>query len=169
MDREKYVDESWKESATLEKEQLKKMPGSGNPQPQKSSERVTPSSDSLNQSFSQESSQPLPEQTDSRENQAAQQPQSPEGEEESAGQLNFFSYLSSLAYQAMIFLGEIPHPETNLINKNLEQAKFIIDTLALLRAKTKGNLNKKESDFLNASLYELQMKFIELYQKEGAV
>ena len=79
-------------------------------------------------------------------------------------EINFLNYATSLALQAMIFLGEIPNPlAEDKVEVNLKQAKFLIDTLLLLRDKTKGNLTKEE-DFLNMSLYELQMKFVEKTQ-----
>ena len=58
----------------------------------------------------------------------------PEGPAEttSAGgepQLDFFNYIASLGFQTMIFLGEMPNPITNKVEKNLKQAKFLIDTL----------------------------------------
>jgi hypothetical protein len=89
---------------------------------------------------------------------------SPEGEEEP--QLDFSNYIASLGFQALVFMGEIPNPMTNEIQKNLPQSKFLIDTLLLLREKTKGNLTEQEERLLNGSVYELQMKFVEVLQKE---
>ncbi len=80
-------------------------------------------------------------------------------------EVNFFNYLTSMGYQAMIFLGEIPNPMTGQNEKNLRQAKFIIDTLLLIKEKTKGNLTDQENAFIEGTLYELQMKFVELAQK----
>ena len=68
----------------------------------------------------------------------------------------------------MVFLGEIPNPMTNKEDVNLPQAKLIIDTLLLLREKTKGNLSKEEENILNGSLYELQLKFVEILNKKEA-
>ncbi|MCK5214935.1 MAG: DUF1844 domain-containing protein [Candidatus Omnitrophica bacterium] len=76
-------------------------------------------------------------------------------------EVTFVNYVTSLVLQAMIFLGEMPNPLTSKVEKNLDQAKFLIDTLILIREKTKGNLSKEEEDILNHSLYELQMKYIE--------
>jgi len=77
-------------------------------------------------------------------------------------QLNFINYISSLALQALIFLGEIPNPmDENKTEQNLPQAKFLIDTLILLRDKTKGNLNEEEDNLLSSSIYELQIKYAE--------
>ena len=85
---------------------------------------------------------------------------------EAEPQLDFFNYVASLGFQAMIFLGEMPNPITNQLEKNLKQAKFLIDTLVLIREKTTGNLNKEEAELLNGSIYELQRRFVEIAQKE---
>ena len=77
-------------------------------------------------------------------------------------QLDFFNYIASLGFQTMIFLGEMPNPITNQVEKNLKQAKFLIDTLVILHDKTKGNLSKEEDDLLNGSIYELQLRYVEL-------
>ncbi|OGX05433.1 MAG: hypothetical protein A2Z88_05800 [Omnitrophica WOR_2 bacterium GWA2_47_8] len=76
--------------------------------------------------------------------------------------------MTSLIFQTMVFLGEIPNPMTNKEDVNLPQAKLIIDTLLLLREKTKGNLSKEEENILNGSLYELQLKFVEILNKKEA-
>ena len=76
--------------------------------------------------------------------------------------LDFFNYIASLGFQTMIFLGEMPNPITNKSEKNLKQAKFLIDTLVILRDKTKGNLSKEEDDLLNGSIYELQLRYVDL-------
>ena len=94
-------------------------------------------------------------------------PAQDEGSEAEYGELNFLNYLSSLVFQAMIFLGDMPNPITQQPEKNLRQAKFLIDTLALLREKTKGNLTKQEEDLLNGSLYELQMRYVDVFSQEG--
>lgn len=76
--------------------------------------------------------------------------------------LSFINYLTSLAYQAMVFLGEIPNPvANNKVETNLPQSKLLIDTLIMLREKTQGNLAKEEDDLLNSAIYELQMKYVE--------
>ncbi|MBI4972438.1 MAG: DUF1844 domain-containing protein [Candidatus Omnitrophica bacterium] len=71
---------------------------------------------------------------------------------------NFF--VTTLALQASIFLGLAPNPATNKTEEDLTQAKFIIDTLGMLKEKTKGNLNKDEEDLLEKLLYELRMHYI---------
>ncbi len=77
-------------------------------------------------------------------------------------EFDFRAYITSLAMQALIFLGVIPHPVTGeKVEKNLEQTRLLIDTLAILKDKTKGNLTKEEDELLNTILYEIQMKFVE--------
>lgn len=84
----------------------------------------------------------------------------PEDADEQA--FDFRAYITSLAMQALIFLGVIPNPlAEDKIEKNLDQARLLIDTLSILKEKTQGNLTKEEGDLLNTMLYELQMKFVE--------
>ncbi|MDD5730440.1 MAG: DUF1844 domain-containing protein [Candidatus Omnitrophica bacterium] len=71
---------------------------------------------------------------------------------------NFF--ISTLALQAAISLGNIPNPATNQKEQNFPQAKFIIDTIGMLKEKTKGNLSKEEAEMLENLLYELRMQYI---------
>ena len=65
----------------------------------------------------------------------------------------------------MIFLGEVPSPIDNKTETNLEQARFIIDTLGLLQEKTKGNLDEQEDNAMNSFLYQLRMKYTEISEK----
>jgi hypothetical protein len=82
----------------------------------------------------------------------------------SSYEIDFFGYIASLAFQAMVFLGDIPSPVTQKVEKNLSQAKLLIDTLVVLREKTKGNLNEREQQLLDSSIYELQIKYVEQMQ-----
>ena len=76
---------------------------------------------------------------------------------------NFF--ITTLALQASISLGQVPNPASNKVEEDLVQAKFLIDTLGMLQEKTKGNLNAEESGFLENLLYELRMRYIEKSNK----
>ena len=148
MDKDKFIDESWKENAAKEKEQLNKT--------------VKEASASLGDKGKRQSGAPAPGQKPPAEAALKEEYASPEAQTSA----HFVNYISSLTYQGMVFLGEIPNPMTNVQEKNLEQAKFVIDTLLILREKTKGNLSKQESDLLNSSIYELQMRYLESSQKE---
>ena len=72
---------------------------------------------------------------------------------------NFSIFVSSLSMQTLIFLGEIDNPITHKKEENLDQAKYIIDTLAMLKEKTKGNLTANEANLCDNVLYELRMKY----------
>jgi len=106
-EKEKYIDESWKDEAQKEKENLKNT---------------------------EESAQQAPD---------------------------FKFFVTTLAIQAAICLGIMNNPVTNQKEENFTQAKFIIDTLDMLKEKTKGNLNKEESEMLENMLYDLRMQYLE--------
>lgn len=61
---------------------------------------------------------------------------------------------------AMMFLGQIAHPETGKSMLDLEGARFIIDQLEMIQAKTKGNLSANEVEILKESLTNLHMAFV---------
>ena len=71
---------------------------------------------------------------------------------------NFF--ITTLSLQASVDLGTVPNPATNKTEENLTQAKFLIDTLGMLKEKTKGNLTAEENQLLENVLYELRMQYI---------
>jgi hypothetical protein len=60
----------------------------------------------------------------------------------------------------MFHLGEIPHPVSGERKKDLPLAKHTIDTLAMLKEKTAGNLTEEEQRLLDGMLYDLRMAFI---------
>lgn len=73
---------------------------------------------------------------------------------------DFKFFVTTLAFQAAIFLGQTPNPVTNKQEEDLPQAKFLIDTLGLLKEKTKGNLNQEEAALLENILYELRIQYL---------
>lgn len=80
---------------------------------------------------------------------------------------DFSFFITTLAIQASIFLGQVENPATNKKEEDLPQAKFIIDTLGMLKDKTKGNLNSDEAALLENVLYDLRMQYIAKTKKEG--
>lgn len=80
---------------------------------------------------------------------------------------DFSFFLTTLALQASIYLGQIPNPATNKKEEDLPQAKFIIDTLGMLKEKTKGNLTSEEGTLLENVLYELRMQYISKQKTKG--
>ena len=72
---------------------------------------------------------------------------------------DFSLFISSLSMQALILLGEIDSPFTHKKEINLDQAKYVIDTIVMLKDKTQGSLTKEELSFMDNILYELRMKY----------
>ncbi len=70
--------------------------------------------------------------------------------------------MSSLATEALISMGQFPHPATGetIVRKN--QSKYLIDTLEMLKEKTTGNLTSEEAIALDDVLHQLRMAFIQI-------
>lgn len=140
MDKEKYVDESWKEQAVEEKDKLAETAEQGTPAVEAQQQTTEASStDTCGCGHDHDHDQ---------------------GHDHDL-EINFLNYITSLGFQAMIFMGDIPNPVTNEVEKNLTQAKFLIDTLAMLKEKTAGNLDEQEQNLLQSSLYELQLRYVD--------
>lgn len=75
-------------------------------------------------------------------------------------QVTFSTFIFSLSSSALVHLGEVPDPSTQKVEKDLPLAKQIIDTLAMLQEKTKGNLDKDEEQLLQTVLYDLRLRFV---------
>ena len=65
-------------------------------------------------------------------------------------------------------LGKVMNPMTNQIERNLEQAKNMIDILGMLDEKTKGNLNDNEQKLMEHVLFELRMNYVDELKKDEA-
>ena len=79
-------------------------------------------------------------------------------------QTEFTFFISSLSMQALIALGEMPHPATNQPHPDPEQARYLVDLLGMLQEKTKGNVSAEEASLLENVLYELRMKYVAMLQ-----
>ena len=75
-------------------------------------------------------------------------------------EVSFGLFVSGLLMEALIALGDMEHPVTKKKEFNANHAKFIIETLAMLKDKTKNNLAKEEESSLEAVLYDLRMRFV---------
>lgn len=76
-------------------------------------------------------------------------------------EMTFERFLASLYMTAMLQLGLMREqggqPQIDVIG-----ARQTIDTLSLLAEKTKGNLTRAEETFMQNSLYELRMAYVEV-------
>ncbi len=73
----------------------------------------------------------------------------------------FSSLVASLAAGALMALGADPEGEEKAGPPDLDRAKFAIDLLDVLSAKTKGNLDPGEARHLAAVLHQLRLAFVE--------
>ena len=72
----------------------------------------------------------------------------------------FDVFVSGLSMEALIGLGDLPHPTTKKRSVNLPQAKYLIDLLGMLEEKTRGNLSAEESQLMQDLLYQLRMRYL---------
>jgi hypothetical protein len=61
---------------------------------------------------------------------------------------------------AMMSLGQIENPVAGKVEKNVEFAKLSIDTLDMIKEKTKGNLSEYEEKFLDETLREVKLAYV---------
>jgi 3-oxoacyl-ACP reductase-like protein len=73
---------------------------------------------------------------------------------------SFEMLVTTLATEALMALGQIPHPVTGDIALRTNQAKYLIDTIDVLRDKTKNNLTPNEQKLIEAVLHQARMVFI---------
>ncbi len=74
----------------------------------------------------------------------------------------------SLATAAWSQLGKIPHPVSQKIEKDLQQAQVSIDFLRMLLEKTEGNLKPKEKEMLTSVVADLELNFADEAAKPQA-
>ena len=72
----------------------------------------------------------------------------------------FVNLVQQFYQSALIYLGKIENPHTKKIEKNIELARYFIDSLDMLNTKTKGNLSSEEQQVLQKILQELKMEFV---------
>jgi hypothetical protein len=80
---------------------------------------------------------------------------------EDAPEITFATFVVGLSTQALVHLGEVPDPHTNAAVADLPAAQQLIDIIAMLENKTRGNLDRDEQAMLEAILFELRMKYVE--------
>lgn len=77
---------------------------------------------------------------------------------------SFDLLVTSLATEALVALGQLPHPITGQPQVQRNHAQYLIDTIDVLRQKTKGNLSPGEEHMLDSVLHQLRMVFVETAQ-----
>lgn len=79
--------------------------------------------------------------------------------------ISFSGFLLGLTTQALMFLGEIDPPPGQTRVTDLSAARQMIDLLAMLKEKTKGNLEEAEAAMLENALFDLRIRYVEIAKK----
>jgi Domain of unknown function (DUF1844) len=85
-------------------------------------------------------------------------------------QVSFIAFIFSLASNAAVHFGDLPDPVTNEKQPpDLAAAAQIIDLLAMLEEKTRGNLTAEERQLLEQLLFELRMRHVEAAKAQSPI
>jgi hypothetical protein len=80
--------------------------------------------------------------------------------------ISFTQFILSLGTTAAVHFGDLADPSTGERgDPDLIAAAQMIDILALLQDKTRGNLEPAESKLLEDLLYDLRMRFVQAQQQ----
>jgi len=87
-------------------------------------------------------------------------------EQNNMNELLFMQLVMQNQQIAMMSMGKLKHPVSDKIERNLDLAKISIDTLDMLKVKTKGNLSSYEEKFLDEVLRELKLNYVDEVNKD---
>lgn len=77
----------------------------------------------------------------------------------------FKGFVSLVTGVAMQQLGKVANPLTGKVERNLDVARAWIETLKMMRVKTRGNLSEDEQRFLETNIANLQMNYVDEAKK----
>ena len=84
--------------------------------------------------------------------------------------ITFSGFILSLATTAAVHFGDIADPHTgDKATPNLQAAQQMIDLIAMLQEKTKGNLIEPEARLVDDLLYELRVRYVQAQQEEKRI
>jgi len=81
-------------------------------------------------------------------------------------EIQFVQLIFSLKTSAIMQLGKIANPLTGKIERNLNEAKYTIDMLNMIKEKTKGNLTSDEQKIIDDAVFEMQMNYVDEVKKD---
>jgi len=90
--------------------------------------------------------------------------------ESPASGLTFTDFILSLATTAAVHFGDLADPNTgNRAEPNLPAAAQMIELIAMLQERTKGNLIEPEERLVDDLLYELRLRYVQAQQGEKRI
>ena len=84
-------------------------------------------------------------------------------------EITFSAFVMSLATTAAMHFGDLPDPVSGKAEPNLMAARQLVDILAMLQDKTRGNLAPDETELIDTLLYELRLRFVEAAGQEKRI
>jgi len=126
--------------------------------------------------FSPSTGEPRIEETDQKSEESPRQEDQNAGQTSDAGgmdtaqghthePISFSSFVLGLTTQALMFMGEIAPPPGQTKVSDLGAARQMIDLLAMLKEKTKGNLDAAEGAMLENALFDLRIRYVDMAKK----
>jgi len=123
--------------------------------------------------FSPETGEPRStEETEKTEAKTTPQQESPPSNQERAErtssskvEISFASFILGLSTQVLMYMGEMPPAPGQPPHTDLPAAQQMIEVLAMLQQKTKGNLDAGEAAMLENALFDLRMRYVDLAKK----
>ena len=83
--------------------------------------------------------------------------------------VSFSGFIISLTTTAAVHFGDFPDPVTGETRPpNIQGASQMIEILAMLEQKTRGNLTAQERSLLDQVLYDLRMRYVAAQQETQA-
>ena len=79
--------------------------------------------------------------------------------------IDFTTFLLGFASSALVHMGLQAHPDSGTLMKDAALAREVLDLLARLREKTRGNLTGEEERFFDSLLTDLRLKFVEAFPR----
>ena len=84
--------------------------------------------------------------------------------------ITFTGFILSLATTAAVHFGDIEDPNTGeRAEPNLPAASQMIELIAMLQERTRGNLIEPEERLLDDLLYELRLRYVEAQKGERRI
>jgi hypothetical protein len=85
--------------------------------------------------------------------------------EDQQRQLLFFTLVQQHEQLGMMGLGKLKNPTNDSIERDLTQARYMIDTLEMLQHYTKGNLQDELASYLQHVLNTLRLNYVDESKK----
>jgi F0F1-type ATP synthase membrane subunit b/b' len=81
-------------------------------------------------------------------------------------QILFMQLLMNFQNAAWQALGKIKNPFTDKIERDLDQARYAIDMLEMLRQKTGNNVSENEKRYMDSLIRDLQLNYVDEVNKK---